>query len=167
MVLIKTMPKRWNFCSRISSPYFVAWLKETQLKHSTKDDDESDVIYNIYFPIFEWMISPLFLSYEWIFMNIKMISNPNPLANLCSSCNLNVSHLSSFHNLLPSALRFTSMKKNWKLFIKINKSHDMCRSYPAVPSFPNICHSPRNQTGVREKAARVIRNSFSHLAMET
>lgn len=32
--------------------------KKANYKWNTKDDDESHVIYNIYFHIFEWMISP-------------------------------------------------------------------------------------------------------------
>lgn len=98
----------------------------------------------------------------WIFMNIKMISNPQPLSRVDSflyafRCRR---RRSQFHQ----HLRFTSMNKNWKLYIKINKSHDVCSHFLPSQLFSLQTFVIRlnvYQAEVRETIIQQNHNTFS------
>lgn len=55
-------------------------------------------------------------------------------------------HFAFFHSHFHQLFRFTSMNKNWKLYIKINKSHRMC----SLPTFVIRLHIKCEAAEVRE-----------------
>lgn len=86
---------------RLRFPYTYSCLRGSTEPFKSKDDDESDVVYNIYFRIFEWMISSCTNGYLWILRWFLI-----PISTSC--------------------LGSSSMNKNRRIFVKINKSHHAC-----------------------------------------